>query len=57
MRGLALTVAASMLMYAVGPAQDVLQPGRAIAGEIPPGATHRVAVQLGGDDYVTAVPG
>ena len=54
MRGLALTVAASMLIYSIGPAQDVLQPGRAVAGEIPPGATHRVAVQLSAGDYVTA---
>ena len=54
MRGLALTVAASMLSYSIGPAQDVLQPGRAVAGEIPPGATHRVAVQLSAGDYVTA---
>ena len=49
-----MTVAASMLIYSIAPAQDVLQPGRAVAGEIPPGATHRVAVQLGAGDYVTA---
>ena len=54
MRGLALTVAASMLIYSVAPAQDVLQPGRAVAGEIPPGATHRVAIELSAGDYVTA---
>ena len=54
MRVLALTVAASMLIYSIAAAQDVLQPGRAAAGEIPPGATHRVAVQLSAGDYVTA---
>ena len=54
MRGLALTVAASMLIYSVAPAQDVLQPGRAVVGEILPGATHLVAVELSAGDYVTA---
>ena len=54
MRGLALTVAASMLIYSIGPVQDVLQPDRAVAGEIPPEGTHRVVVQLSAGDYVTA---
>ena len=43
-----------MLIYSIAPPQDVLTPGRAVAGEIPPGATHRVALELSAGDYVTA---